>query len=805
MKTNKMKQIIINIIKKDYFYLFLLLIIMLFYSANFVFNYLDISNLSTVGGWDGTNHFAISKFYAQNIFPNVFSWTFNWNAGMVFPLGYPPFSYMLLGILNWLLPFKFIIIFKYFFVLVIFSLPVIFYYLSKTLNFNKTESFLSAALFTFFLVSPFYFASGGFSFLASFKSGLYSQLLAGMFFLLWIYFFLNIFKNKKYFIYSTIFLFLVLLSNIHVGETALVFLFSFFVGDVFIFKKKNKWKIYLLHFILSFLLLSFWSFPLISTLNYFPSITFQSIYLAFFFEFPVLIMSLFSLFGLAMAVIRKNRIFINIGISSLLFAVLIFFPISSIFKSLPLQPGRIIPALFISLNLLSIYGLRNLILKFKIFDRYNAVIFVIIFFLPWLVYTDRIIKNFNFPYILPSTSSSLETLSNLKEGRSTIEVVTNNAPINNYLAAQSPLNSSHQTIWNVFRESTLNSIFTAPLRNFFSKREESYGVVCGLCDPKRSQNIKEKGLDINFEKARLYGVKYFLLRSEDMYKDFLKNPQVELVEISYDYLGKWSLFQLKEDLKYANSLKYEPALVYTDLKSKHREFVGPDAYDWLGMAEYWFESNDFDIILARDGNSIIDQKDLNRFTNLVLIDYKYKNLNDTVEALEKYIENNNLILFVDKNNLDDLAIHFLSIKNDNLKIIIKSGNVKKDFITLMDFLNNKKQKANHLEIKSASLSGNSINISAQSGKGGDIRKENEYNKVYIKSSFFPLWESKDKDNNTNVYLATGAMMLALSEEDSFSLEFNKYPKSFKLGLLISILTFIYLFYFIMNNVYFRDS
>jgi hypothetical protein len=123
----------------------------------------------------------------------------------------------------------------------------------------------------------------------------------------------------------------------------------------------------------------------------------------------------------------------------------------------------------------------------------------------------------------------------------------------------------------------------------------------------------------------------------------------------------------------------------------------------------------------------------------------------------------------------------------------------------MDFLNNKKQKANHLEIKSASLSGNSINISAQSGKGGDIRKENEYNKVYIKSSFFPLWESKDKDNNTNVYLATGAMMLALSEEDSFSLEFNKYPKSFKLGLLISILTFIYLFYFKMNNVYFRDS
>lgn len=801
---DKIKELLNYLTRKDVFYLFLLMFILFFYSSTFIFNYLNISDLSIVGGWDGSHHFAISKFYAQSIFPDVFSWTFNWNAGMVFPLGYPPFSYMFLGFLNWILPFSFQAIFKYFFILTIVSLPIIFYYVGKGLQFTKKESFLSALLLVFFLVSPFYFASGGFSFSASFKSGLYSQLLAGLFFLLWMYYFLQSFGHRKYFILSTFFLFLILLTNIHVGETALVFLFSFFVGDVIIFRKYNRWKPYLLQFVLAFSLLSFWSFPLIMNLDYFPSMTFQPVHINYFMEFPVLIMSIFSLYGIVLAVLKKDRVFISIAVASILFFILTFLPVSLVFKSIPLQPGRIIPALFITLSILSIYALKNFPKNIKFFGSSNYLVLFSILFLPFVLYTFPIDKNFNFPYVLPSTHRSLQALNDLSEGRSTIEILSQNAPVNNYLAAHVPLNSPHQTIWNVFRESTLNSVFTAPLRNFFSERHESYGVVCGLCHYGRSEEIKDQGLTNNIERAKLYGLKYFLLREGSTYEKLLQDPRFELREINYDYLGKWSLFQLKEDIKYAQDLEYEPALVYADLESKHRDFQGLGSYNWLGIAEYWFEAGNFDIVLARDDNSIIEDKDLQNFKNLVLFDYSYKDLNSSFLRLEEYVKRGNtLIVFFDKESPDKLALKLKELDYDNLKIIEKSLDAKEDSLLFMDILEEGKQARNNLVVNKAILSGNSIEVDLKKNDIDDIMGEK--NKVYVKSSYFPLWEAKNE--NTNIYMAAGAMTLVISEDELISLQFNKYPPSFKLGVLISLISLLILIYlyFRINNYNFLDD
>ena len=117
-----------NLWTKDYFFIVLLLLVMLIYSGQFFYNY---SRNYIIGGWDGTSHYAMAKFYSENIFPRPFGWSQNWNAGMPWPLGYPPLFYYTLAALNHILPFlDFGDIFRGFFNNLSFVLPILIYQLA---------------------------------------------------------------------------------------------------------------------------------------------------------------------------------------------------------------------------------------------------------------------------------------------------------------------------------------------------------------------------------------------------------------------------------------------------------------------------------------------------------------------------------------------------------------------------------------------------------------------------------------------------------------------------------------------------
>ncbi len=349
---------LIEFIKTDAFFISLLSLIFLVYSFSFLSQFLKDSELLSVGGWDGANHFAIAKVYAEEMFPRLFGWTFSWNAGMVFPLGYPPASYFFLGFLAWLLPFKFVFIFKFLVIFSIIFLVITAYFLPKKFGLNKLESFFSALIFLFFLLSPFSFSTGGLSFLASFRSGLYSQLFAGPLLVLWLFSFVDAFKSKKNFFWSVILLFLILITNIHIGEAALIIWLAFLIGDYFLFKKYNVIKIYFWHFLLSFLLLSVWSLPLLINLDYFLNFTFQPSHFLSFFRFPVFIFLSFALLGWVFSILNKKRIYFNLGFSGLLLMLTAFLPVNLVFKSLPLQPQRLLPIIIIVLAPLAVFGLK---------------------------------------------------------------------------------------------------------------------------------------------------------------------------------------------------------------------------------------------------------------------------------------------------------------------------------------------------------------------------------------------------------------------------------------------------------------
>src|SRR6056297_336563 len=201
---NFIKKITSNLFKKDCFFIVFLLLIMLFLTGNFFSGYLQSD---IVGGWDGQNHYAVVKNYSENIFPNAFGWSFSWNAGMPWPLGYNPFFSYLMAILFHLIPLSSILIFKLFFIILTFLFPVLVYYIAKKIKLEKIYAFLSGFLAILFLtIFPQEISRMGVTIRATFLSGLYPQFFASFLYLIWFYFFIIFKKRKMYYFFSILFL-----------------------------------------------------------------------------------------------------------------------------------------------------------------------------------------------------------------------------------------------------------------------------------------------------------------------------------------------------------------------------------------------------------------------------------------------------------------------------------------------------------------------------------------------------------------------------------------------------------------------
>ncbi len=56
--------------------------------------------LPNISGWDGAAHVAIMDVYAKSHFPSTWGWLSNWQAGMPFPILYPPLMYLIGSFFN---------------------------------------------------------------------------------------------------------------------------------------------------------------------------------------------------------------------------------------------------------------------------------------------------------------------------------------------------------------------------------------------------------------------------------------------------------------------------------------------------------------------------------------------------------------------------------------------------------------------------------------------------------------------------------------------------------------------------------
>jgi hypothetical protein len=227
-----------------YFVVFLLFGLILFYFWQ-----------SDFSAWDMPGHLFASFFYQQYLWPSFSGW--NHLAFGGYPQGYfyPALFHWLVGGLAKLINLG--IAFKLVLSLSIILLPISFYFFLKSLNFKSLDRIL-AILWLFIFLNIVKFDIGG-DFYSTFAIGLVTAQFALPFYFFYLTFLKEGVENFKKLIISSLFLAILILSH---AFFALAGLISSIVYFFLFYFKRAYWKYYFFHLTISFLLVSFWLFPL---------------------------------------------------------------------------------------------------------------------------------------------------------------------------------------------------------------------------------------------------------------------------------------------------------------------------------------------------------------------------------------------------------------------------------------------------------------------------------------------------------------------------------------------------------------
>lgn len=751
----------------------LLSLVLAVYGGHFFYNYL---HNYIVGGWDGTNHYAVAKEFSDTVWQRLYGWLGSWNAGMVWPLGYPPFFYYLIATLDHLLPFAFITIFRWFFIVVMFGIPVAMYAISWRLYSSKIAAASVGLLSIFLLTSS---NSGGITFLSTFGSGLYPQTFAVLLLLGWLFFYLRAYDSQVDYIWSIIFLSLCVVTNVHVAEFALIIFGIGWLGALLKYRTASiVWK-GVLHGGLVVLLTAFWIIPLILHLSYFPTKTFSSV------EFGRLLDDWFILLFPVVAVVvlffHRIRLLSLVAWSAVVSVIMIVLPWKEWLPSLPLQPFRLYP-MILFLSLLTVpFVLQWLYRLHKSIGGIAAVVIV-----GGLASWQLVNPLINKPYITFNEQHLIGAVQQLEGSRSLVEAFFNTRyPAHFNFASLVGIDGPHETIWNVFRESSINSPFIQPLRNTLSDNREDFGVVCYLCDYSHNQELFSQDVETRFKRARLYGIGYFLIRSDVMTKLFeirrLVHGDIELIH-EYD---PWSLYSFVQQPSRVEMLTQQPILVATDLKSKDRPYQGYDAYDWLRLNEAWFMRGEFDTFFAHARSTKIEELPLEDFERLLLIEYSYDDLDTATQRLVSYAQDHEVVIATRPDTPTELEKVLQQDTEDLFTFIQRTGDVDADAARFID---------SFTEVLDDSLGLATVGEYDDERVAGTIDTQGGTTYLLVKNAYFPAWEDID---GGRLYMTSPALTLLVTESDSFDLQFQQ-PRGVTTGSILSIVGLLGLVFYALK-------
>ena len=255
-------------------------------------------------------------------------------------------------------------------------------------------------------------------------------------------------------------------------------------------------------------------------------------------------------------------------------------------------------------------------------------------------------------HALYEINSILDFARNHRDGRYAVEFPDIYDPralaydaraLNSYLGVQ-----GNEVLVVVFREASASSVVMYPQVNALSYNSDSFGISSVLAD---DFDFFEQPLARHLERARLLGMKYFIVQTASLKDRLAKEPAVGA---RHDF-ENWSIFELKDPPPpKVQVLPYRPALFVTDFTLKGR-FSNQSNY--LRLVEEQFADGWFDVPLVRSQTTKLDSlgslADLNQFGAIILDAYNCTRCELVYRQLREYSQSRPLILLMANDDLFD--------------------------------------------------------------------------------------------------------------------------------------------------------
>jgi hypothetical protein len=675
--------------------------------------YLGISQQKRLSkAWDGSGHNLATGYFSSAIFPEASGWLFNQIGGEPFPNFYPPLFYFLTAIVSYL---GFTDPIKFFVILFLIAVPAGIWRLGRIAS--KKNGLIPAAgavAFVLLLLFDYRFTlrlPAGLDSYSTLQIGLYTHPLGFLLLTLWAGSYLDEEHSSRKIISSSALLAVTILASFFAAVTAAVFIVAALaVTVVGLIRRKREPRIYtdatdqrglsvtirricvnprfrkqIITPVVALLLVAFWLAPMARDYDYFVTRT-HSIQIGDYLTPILWFWVAVAVIGFALWGKRSTPSFLPYLLTCLMLAGGLLF---SSFLSpawFPMQGPRFLIVLIFLLSVpigfalaAAFRGVARLLGELNsrrqeaTLRRTRYTTGVAIFIVLCVFATSSgtgVTHSFYPPAGEPDVNAILQFGRDHRDGRYLVELPSprdyvaqlDSRAVSAYLAMQ-----GNETLYGVFHEASVNSLFFLPVINAFSAYPYHFGISSILGD---DIDFAQQPLAKHIERARRIGAKYLVIFTPIMKERLANEPSVGR---RHDF-GRWSVFEIStargsergaanrpidsrplatprgtETLAQVEILPYRPALLVSEFTVKERR---RNEHNFIRFVEEQFADGWFDVLLARSPETEIDRlTDLDRFGALIVDAYKYDDEEAAYQKLREFSRQSLLVMLASQDRL----------------------------------------------------------------------------------------------------------------------------------------------------------
>lgn len=534
-----------------------------------------IFNLTTVAGGDMGSHNYIAKFLIEELLPRfrITGWTQGWFAGMPMLTFYFPLTFLLIALLNTILPYVWA--FKFVTMAGVFLLPLAAYLLGRLFRFRPPFPEMAAVFATSFLFMESFTIYGGN--ILSTLAGEFSFSLSFALMLIFLGTLHRGIERGKFdwlFIVNALILTAIVLSHLLTTIILILIVPSFLLIH-------RRWRTlgYIAGvFLLAFFLTAFWGLPFVDKIAWTPHLTWKKLHsIKDLLPLEIRPFLALGLIGVIASIRRREK-----DIVPIIWAVI---GTSALFFLLPdgrMWNARMLPFFFISIYLLAARGVSELLRTF-------TVLFEDVLFLP---------KRFSHRFYVPIIAAIISIIIWIGVPKSAGWAAGNYVgfesksswgqyqEINNFIDSLEPgrvmFEHDHDRIgpFGTTRAFELlpywtkqpsmegllaESSFTAPF-HFINQAELSVKPGSGVAGLKYPPRNTALGL-IHLQ---MMSVPYLITSSPEVISEVMSDPRANLLKT----VGSFSIFKISGNMGYVEIMKNYPVRISTD--------------DWFDTIKPWY-------------------------------------------------------------------------------------------------------------------------------------------------------------------------------------------------------------------------